>query len=261
MKKIIDLLKIIIIAGGLSLAPCCYEEADNEPPAVPRGLTSITGDGEVLLIWYENTEPDLAGYRVYQSLQPDGPYYIIGETNLDYFLDYGLINGQTYFYAITAYDENDNESELSYETVFDTPRPEGYNEKLFDANDYPDNAGWDFSAYAVVPYDDPLCDFYFGYDSASGSSYFYIQKAGGLIQDFGYTESLDDITYAPEQGWSPSGIVEVIQGHTYVIWTWDNHFAKVRVTSISSNYVVYDWAYQIDPGNPELIFASQKKGG
>ena len=253
MKKIIDSLKLILAAGTLVLAPCCYEEADNEPPAVPRGLTSITGDGEVLLTWYENTEPDLAGYRVYQSLSPEGPYYLIGETNLDYFLDYGLLNGQTYFYAITAYDENNNESELSYETVFDTPRPEGYNEKLFDADQYPSYAGWDFSAYSVVPYTHSLCDFYFYFDVATGSAYFNVRKVGGLIQDFGYTESLDDITYAPDQGWSPSGVVEAIEGHTYVFWTWDNHFAKFRVSAIGLDYAVFDWAYQVDPGNPELV--------
>ena len=35
---------------------CCYEGFDNEPPAVPRGVYSITGDEEVMLIWYANTE-------------------------------------------------------------------------------------------------------------------------------------------------------------------------------------------------------------
>ena len=155
-------------------------------------------------------------------------------------------------HAITAFDCNGNESDLSYELVYDTPRPEGYNEKIFDYTDYPHYAGWNFSGYSVVPYDHPACDFYYGYDYVNEAFYFYIGRPGGLIQDFGYTESLDEITYAPEDGWSTTGIVEAIEGHTYIVWTWDNHFAKFRVTTLGSYYVIFDWAYQVDSGNPEL---------
>ena len=232
---------------------CCYEGFDNEPPAVPRGVYSITGDEEVMLIWYANTEPDLAGYRIYRSLTPSGYYYEIGETNFDHFLDFGLMNGQTYYYAITAFDYDGNESDLSYEMVFDTPRPEGYNEHIFDYTEYPDYAGWDFSAYSVVAYDNPVCDFYYGYDDFNGAFYFYIGRYMGQIQDFGYTESLDEITYAPQEGWSSTGIVEAIEGHTYIVWTWDYHYAKFRVTSIDSDYVIFDWAYQTEMHNPELV--------
>ncbi len=253
MKRAKGILQLILVTSGLILSPCCYEETDHEPPAVPRGLNSITGDEEVMLTWYHNTEPDLAGYKIYRGFAPEGPYYLIGETNLDYFLDYGLSNGQTYFYAISACDIHDNESDLSYETIFDTPRPEGFNEKLFDYLEYPTYAGWDFSNYTVVPYNHTYCDFYFGYDEYNNSYYFFIRRTGGLIQDMGYTSSFDEIGYAPDDGWSPTGMVEAITGHTYVIWTWDNHFAKIRVASMKPGYVIFDWAYQVDPGNPELI--------
>ncbi|HEX7320565.1 MAG TPA: hypothetical protein VF399_09460 [bacterium] len=253
IKKITNSLKMILIAGALIYAPCCYEEADNEPPAIPRGLTSVTGDEEVMLYWYANNEPDLEAYRIYRSYDPEGPYYLIGETNFDYFLDYGLENGLTYFYAITAFDENGNESDLSYELVFDTPRPEGYNIRLYDVDEYPVYAGWDFSEYEIVSWNYSQSDIYYDYDSPSDIPYLLVYKSGGLIQDMGYTESMDDITYAPDQGWSPSGVVEAVEGHTYVFWTWDNHFAKLRVTEVGPEHMVFDWAYQIDPGNPELV--------
>jgi hypothetical protein len=253
MKRLKPVLQIFLISAGVLFSPCCYEECDHEPPAVPRGLNSITGDEEVMLTWYPNTEPDLSGYRIYRALTPEGPYSLIGETNLDYFIDKGLINGITYFYAISAFDIHNNESALSYDTVFDTPRPEGFNQKIFDFTIYPEYAGWDFSNYIIVPYNDPYCDIYFGYDEHLGSYYFYIRRPGGLIQDMGYTSSFDEIGYAPDDGWSPTGIVEAITGHTYVIWTWDNHFAKIRVSSIKPGYALFDWAYQIDPGNQELV--------
>lgn len=253
MKNLKRPIKIILIATGLIFSPCYYEGVDHKPPAVPRGLVSITGDGEVMLLWYHNTEPDLEGYRVYRGPAPKGPYYLIGETNLDYFLDDGLINGQTYFYAISAFDIHNNESELSYETVYDTPRPEGFDERLFDYTQYPSYAGWDFSQYKVVPYNDINCDFYFGYDKSYGAYYLYIGTPGGLIQDMGYTSSFDEIGYAPRDGWSETGMVEAIKGHTYIIWTWDNHFAKIRIKALYPNYIIFDWAYQIDPGNPELV--------
>ncbi len=253
MKNFKSIFYLIITAAFLVLLSCCYEGFDNEPPAVPRGLHSITGDEEVMLIWYENTEPDLAGYRIYRSLTPSGYYYEIGQTNLDYFLDFGLLNGQTYYYAIVAFDYDGNESDLSYEIVYDTPRPEGYNEQIFDYYEYPDYSGWNFSAYSVVAYDHPMCDFFYGYDDINEVPYLYTGRSDTWIQDFGYTESLDEITYAPEYGWSTTGVVEAILGHTYIFWIWDNHFAKVRLSAIGPDYVIFDWAYQIDPGNPELV--------
>jgi hypothetical protein len=262
MEKLNILVKLLIIIGFISLAGCCFDCIDDEPPAAPQGLHSVTGDGEVLLMWFENTEPDLVGYRIYRSLTPTGYYYEIGETNLDYFSDYGLTNGQTYYYAITAFDTHGNESELSYEIIYDTPRPEGYNEILYDYHVEPYYAGWNFSAYTPVPYNASSCDIYYGYDDGDEARYIYIGRPGGLIQDFGYTESFDDITYAPDDGWSLTGIVEALIGHTYVIWTWDNHFAKIRVTSITTEYIIFDWAYQIDPGNQELVNdGSSQQGG
>ena len=237
----------------VSLAGCCIETADSEPPAVPRGLRSITGDTEVLLVWYQNEEHDLAGYRIYRSLEPFGLYFEIGETDLDYFLDHGLVNGQTYYSAVTAFAYAGNESEFSYEIVYDTPRPEGYDEQIFDYTIYPDFAGWKFSAYNIVPYDYWSCDFFFGYDNTIHEFCFYLGNPSGLIQDFGYTSSLDEITYAPQQGWSLTGRVAAIPGHTYVMRTWDNHYAKFRVTALGTASVIFDWAYQVDQGNPELM--------
>ncbi len=256
MKK--RFLAVSIIFAGMGLLGCeqnIYDTADFEPPAVPRGVISITGDEQVTLSWYPNNETDLAGYNIYRSADAETGYYLLAGTVSSVYVDRDVINGRTYYYAVTAYDFAGNESELSYELVFDTPRPEGYGVRVFDMNRNPEVAGYDFSDYLVVDYRDALADIYFEYDPQSGG--FYINRTADdtEIQDYGYTESLDDISYAPEQGWSQLGYVEAIVGHTYIVWTHDNHFAKIRVTRITPNMLEFDWAYQIDEGNPELLLS------
>jgi hypothetical protein len=41
-----------------------------------------------------------------------------------------------------------------------------------------------------------------------------------------------DIAFAPTTGWSEYKDAPALIGHTYVIWTWDNHFAKIRIKSL-----------------------------
>ena len=72
------------------------------------------------------------------------------------------------------------------------------------------------------------------------------------IQDMGPTGGILDITTAPASGWSTTHDVQLTVGHTYVVWTWDDHYAKFRVTSLSSGRVVFDWAYQLQKANPLL---------
>src|SRR5260221_14661495 len=74
------------------------------------------------------------------------------------------------------------------------------------------------------------------------------------IQDAGYATSLDAVDFPPSAGWSSSGVVELIAGHCYVLRLGATivNYAKFRVISISSSQLVFDWAYQTDPNNPEL---------
>ena len=46
--------------------------------------------------------------------------------------------------------------------------------------------------------------------------------------------------------------VEVIEGHVYALLTPDGNFAKIHVITVSDTTITFDWAYQIDPGNPQL---------
>ena len=252
LKKYAVLLAVIISCLFLACDEKVYVDEDVEAPAVPRGVESITGDGQVFLSWYPNAESDLDGYDVYRSFNENDGYELIATTGDPSFTDNAVANGQTYFYAVLAFDFSGNESELSYDTVFDTPRPEGAGARMYDQNRFPDIAGYDFSSYAIQDYRAASSDISFEYHQASGGLYINTLNADTQIQDYGYTKSFDDVSYAPEVGWSQLGFVEAISGHTYLVWTADNHFAKIRITDLTTDLVQFDWGYQIDPGNPEV---------
>ncbi|MEO5618369.1 MAG: fibronectin type III domain-containing protein [Candidatus Eisenbacteria bacterium] len=264
-------LWLVPLAAVVLLSGCDHERTrivaprDLTPPAAPRGLFSVTGDGEVELQWYANTESDVVGYRVYKGPCADGescPYDLVGATTGRSYVVSGLTNGTTRYYAVAAYDRAGNESDLTYEDIFDTPRPEGFGRALTNATDAPATAGYDFSAFTVRPWDDTRSDIYFSV--AGGALRMAAPFTDTDLQDAGYAASLDAVDYAPSAGWSPTGTVELIVGHCYVARIESAgvyNFAKFRVTSLSGVRVVFDWAYQTDPNNGELMVAPSREEG
>lgn len=253
MKNILIPLTLALAAIGCNIT----EFRDTTPPLAPSSIWTETGDNFIELFWSPNTERDLAGYNVFVSNSYNGRYELIASTNRTYFLDNGARNGNTYYYAVTAFDFDGNESPLSRDVVYDVPRPEGYGVIVNDFNRTPQSAGYDFSSYAVVPYNDLYADMYFEYYNGA---YYMNVRSDTDIQDMGYTNSLLDIRVAPSEGWSPTHDVLLRVGHTYVVWTFDDHYAKFRVTSLSPARVVFDWAYQLQRGNPLLKRASLPGG-
>lgn len=230
---------------------------DTTPPAPPTGLWTQTGDNSIELFWERNRERDVAGYNVFVSSSYNGRYELIGSSSDPYFLDNGARNGSTYYYAVTAYDYDGNESELSRDVIYDIPRPEGYGVVLDDYRRSPQTAGYDFSRYGIVPYNDLYADIYF--ENYQGTLYMNV-RSDSDIQDVGPTTSILDVRQAPSSGWSSTHDVQLVAGHTYVVWTWDDHYAKFRVTNLSPSRVTFDWAYQLQQSNP-LLRARHMLGG
>jgi hypothetical protein len=221
---------------------------DNTAPSPVEGLYAVSGDRQVTLYWTHNPEEDLAGYNVYWSDRYYGEYNLLGSTESNSFVDIDALNGEVYYYAVAAYDYNGNEGELSYNEVKAAPRPEGRNAAIFDYIQFPATGGFSFYSFSVVAYDDSTSDFYF--ENANGVHYLNVWSDTD-IQDMGATTTFDDVYLAPEEGWGAKS-VEAIVGHTYVIWTWDNRFAKVRIKNITADRVVFDWAFQTVEGSPIL---------
>jgi hypothetical protein len=254
MKKIF--FSLIFLFGMSFFFVGCEERVyvvrpDHTPPSVPKGLYSVTGDEAVWLFWEENDEDDFAEYWVYRAKEGDDYYKRIARTKIARYTDNYLKNGTTYLYAVSAVDDEGNESELSKET-YDTPRPAG-KEGLYDRYYEPSLAGFDFSESEVLHWLDYETDIYLEYDVDLETFFLCVADSFTDIQDFGYTDHLDDVDWSPSEGWSKVGWVEVINGHSYIVWTADNHYAKLRVEEIVGDTKIYfDWAYQIDPGNQEL---------
>jgi hypothetical protein len=80
--------------------------------------------GSAILHWQAVSAPDLAGYRIYYgtSSRSYGPYIPVGKGVTTYTLN-GLVDGNTYYFALTAVDSSGNESGYSAEvskTIPDT---------------------------------------------------------------------------------------------------------------------------------------------
>ncbi len=254
----------LLLLSGLTGLACddCHDHdrcwyGDSRAPSEPVGLWSLTGDREIRIMWIANPESDLDGYRIYRSTEPTGYFPRVATTDrrATSFTDRDVHNGVTYYYAIAAFDEAGNESELTSRTIHDTPRPEGGGLSLDNARLDPVRAGYDFSADRVVSGEAMEADIYYWHSSEEGAWMVATERDDDDytdIQDAGYL-ALEDVDWAPEEGWAPAGEVPLIEGHSYIVWTWDNHFAKFRVVSIAPDRVVVDWAYQVDEGNPELL--------
>jgi len=109
--RVLGNFSVTIDTGGTPPPP------DTIPPAAPTGLTATGGDGQVILDWANNSEPDLAGYNVYRGTTNGGPYSKVNSSlvTTSAYTDTGLANGTPYFYVVTAVDLSTNQSANSNE--------------------------------------------------------------------------------------------------------------------------------------------------
>jgi hypothetical protein len=92
------------LSGEVSIRP-----EDKFPPAIPAGLHATPSPGSVELSWDPNTEPDLAGYRVYRA--SGGDFEKVADVaTIPSYSDKKVERGKTYKYVVTAVDRSGNES-------------------------------------------------------------------------------------------------------------------------------------------------------
>jgi len=270
------------------------------PPVAPTGVYSVSGDGRITVYWNDTPEiysDDVMGYRIWSRYfqpgdedDPDRVFYLIGDVavgeNYDsahgqyHYVDADVQNAVDYEYAVSAVTSY-GESYLSFEFVVDTPLPmsetpltlfdvEGANVHLsgLDFSLAAEHGGYDDNGAAGLV--DPTAtettaDLRLRFDAA-GVPWLETVRDDVHLQDYG--TFVDDnlvldfagVSWAPEFGWSESGVMELIAGHIYVVEivnepeSGDIHYAKLGVVSISqaTRSARILWAYQLVNGLPEL---------
>ena len=282
----------------VALAGCqgddCVNCVELPAPVVPTGVHSISGDDVVIVQWYDISYPPYDGdyndnvvsYIIYSRYyapgdenDPSREFYRIGEvawdenfdpvTGLHWFEDLEAVNGEQYEYAVAAKNAAGQESALSYELVTDAPLPMGLNPvELFAVNgDNSHLAGFDFSAldHGRVDPTTPgtTADIQIEFDG--GIPYVVTTRPSVHIQDFGvFTDGSGDlifegVSWAPADGYSNTGVLELVRGHIYVLEIVDYdgpqvevYYAKFGVVQIGAQSVQIIWAYQTIQGLPEL---------
>ena len=261
----------------------CDDDVVNVIPTVldaPATLTSISLDGAIHLAWSDNAEnnaPDGAflEYRVYStgySLDDDlcdEAWEFEGATVFGTeFLVGSLTNGSPMCFGVVSVSADYEESDWSPLRA-DTPRPDARNVLLFAFQAGPTLSGFRFfedvngdgqvgalELGAVGDGSRTDIDFWVNRDP-NGDFYLMPERAGTSVALYSVEpiEDLTSIDIAPEIGFSLDGI-EALPGFGYVFeMDGGDGFARygaVRVTHVGQEYMIFDWSYQTDPGNPEL---------
>ena len=285
-------LLVALFMSGCSDDDCvsCLEPA----PVAPTQVYSVSGDARITIYWNDFPEAYNAidHYRVYSRYyrpgdenDPNRQFAEIGRvpagTSYDpdlgqyHFVDQGedVVNGTDYEYAVSAVARTGQESYLSFELVIDTPLPMSATPvEVFDADGAQAAlSGFDFSLAGeggegrVDPRpQETSADVRVVY--REGVPYVEATRPDVHIQDYGtFTNRNGDlyfegVSWAPEAGYSASGVLELIAGHVYVLEIVNEgrvgsvHYAKLGVAQLrpATRSVRVMWAYQLVDGLPEL---------
>jgi hypothetical protein len=79
-----------------------------QPPAAPTSLAATAGNSVVNLVWGQSASPGITTNKVYRSTTGSaGPYGLLASlAATTVYSDTAVMNGSTYFYAVTAVNTN-----------------------------------------------------------------------------------------------------------------------------------------------------------
>jgi len=242
----------------------------------PSSLFSISLNGAIHLEWADNafeTNPTrFKWYRIYSTsydldLGLCGASWLLeGSTVAPEFLSSALPNGAPRCFGVSAV------SREGYESLWsplrqDTPRPDARNVLVFALQQDATQAGFRFwndanndgkgqSSELGLVGSGNAADIDFRVTRGAGDT-LWIEPvySGTRMQVYGQVADLTSIDFAPAAGYSRSlfqavptygYVFEIVEGSTL-------RYGALRVTHVGRDYLIFDWSFQTDIGNPELI--------
>ena len=245
-------------------------EERNRLPA-PSQLISVSLDRAIQLSWSADarlTDPPLFDYyRVYSTAYDldtgfcdESRWALEGTTVSEDFLATGLTNGVPRCFAVSTISRDGHESVWT-DPRADTPRFDARNVLVHAIEASTTTSGFRFEfptgGQLGVVTSGTRSDIDFRIERrADGSLWFALVRPGTRVAVYGTlpVTDLTSIDIAPVNGFA-GGAVEAVPGFGYVFETILSdglHYGAIRVTHVSADYVIFDWSYQTDPGNPEL---------
>ena len=243
------------------------------PPPVPTDLEVVALDATNYIRWNDNarSDSDFSAYRVYLLSDQGATQTLLGGSDSPGFLDALAENGVTSNYAVSSVDVFGHESETSVSRQ-GTPRPDFTGELVYSFVDEPTLSGFRFSESDQV---DPIVTGgsptrHFRLETDVSGWWLVPGPSAEVLPEGVFTTGLkcgvaadpqcQDWTTAPLLGYSPLEIA-VEPEFTYVWRVVEGggvvHYGAVRVTLLGSDQtgselMIFDWAYQLQSGNPQL---------
>ncbi|HEX7336243.1 MAG TPA: hypothetical protein VF252_03460 [Gemmatimonadales bacterium] len=264
------------------LVACSSDRTDpGIPPDVPASLTSTTLDGAIALFWTDNSftsDPaNFSNYRIYSTsydLDADlcgSSWGVEGTTVAPEFVVGALANGVSRCFAVSAVSVDGAESARSL-VQHDTPRPDSRNVVLFARQVQDAESGFRFwddlngdgvaqPAEVGLVRAGSATDIDFSVERDVAGALFFDPVRAGTGVEFYSDVPVEDLTSidVAASGTYATTLIEASPGFGYV-FEMDGgdgflRYGAVRVTHVGQTFLILDWAYQTDPGNPELLVA------
>src|SRR6266545_366595 len=245
----------------------------------PSSLTSISLNGAIHLEWADNAyaanPTRFKWYRIYSTSYDldtglcGATWSLEGTTIAPEFLASALPNGSPRCFGVSAI------STEGYESLWsplrqDTPRPDARNTLIYayDANqafsgfrfweDLNSNGTIQTAELGLVVNGSRTdIDFWIYRDPTDSTLWIQPEFSGTRLRLYANTPVADltDIDFAPATGYS-SNMIQAVPGYGYVFEIVEGttlRYGALRVTHVGRDYLIFDWSFQTDPGNPELV--------
>lgn len=269
------MLGLLLGLGALACEEDTTAPAEN-PLQAPTTLQSISLNRAVHLTWSDNpfqANPNrFAWYRVYSTGYDldagtcDATWVREGTSVAPEFLVSALQNGVPRCFGVTTISVEGYESAWS-PLWQDTPRPDAHNVLIYPVEADVDQAGFRFwddangdgigqaAELGLVQRDDSATVDFRVYRDLTDTLWIEPVFSGTRVQVYGQVEDLTGVDFAPAGGYSRTAlqaiptyayVFEIVEGAS--LW-----YGAVRVSHMGRDYVILDWSFQTDPGNPELV--------